>query len=174
MKKTLITLLIALSTLVTNAQETTFGAKLGANFTNYYGDDVDNSKTGFVGGFTAEISLNDNISIQPELLFSFEGSKDSDLNYLRIPMIAKYYPTEGLSLNFGPQLGILMLAEDSDGEDLKDATNTIDVDLQFGSTYTFEGGLSITAAYNYGLTEIFKESDAKLSAFQISLGYSFL
>lgn len=174
MKKFLLFICITLVSVQLNAQ-TSFGAKLGANFSSYYGDDADNidGKTGLHLGFLSDISVNENMSVQPELLFSFEGADGVDINYIRIPVLAKYYPIEGLSFNFGPQLGVMVLAEDEAGNDLKDSVNSIDVGLIFGASYVLENGFFATASYNYGLTEVFENSDLKISMFQIGIGFQF-
>ena len=83
-----------------------------------------------VGGF-AEIGISEKFTFQPELLFSMEGSKYESnssgtdfgfdysessettlkLNYLNLPLLAKYYATEDLFFVAGPQLGFLMSAK---------------------------------------------------------------
>ncbi len=79
----------------TNAQQTRFGIKGGLNLSTVVGGEVENTKTfvGFhVGGF-AEINIVEKFFIQPELLFSAQGTKvdgpfedgDIKLNYLNIP-----------------------------------------------------------------------------------------
>jgi hypothetical protein len=69
-----------------------------------------------------EIPLAKNFSIQPELLYAQQGTKISlsyevtnshyksnlDLNYLNIPVMLKYYVLKGLTVQAGPQIGILL------------------------------------------------------------------
>lgn len=169
-------MLISSAIFTITAQETTFGAKFGVNLSNYYGDDVNDSdsKTHIFGGFTADISLTDNFSIEPGVMFSFEGNKDVDVNYLRVPLLAKYYVIEGLSLNFGPNLGFAVSSETSEGVSLTDVTKTVDVDLQFGASYLFDNSLSVSLGYNHGLTDVFDNGiDYKTSVWQLSIGYRF-
>src|SRR5687768_2381617 len=104
MKKITLSIIAVLAFGFTNAQETKFGVKAGVNFANLSGDDVfgDNStKIGFnVGGF-AEIKLSEKFAIQPEILYSTQGTKseiegvDDDiflnLSYLNVPVMARYY-----------------------------------------------------------------------------------
>src|SRR6476620_11456259 len=101
----------------TNAQQTRFGIKGGLNVSTVVGGDVDNTKSlvGFHVGGLAEIHVVEKFFIQPELLYSTQGTKidgpfgtdgDVKLNYLNIPVLAKYYFIENkFSVEAGPQLG---------------------------------------------------------------------
>jgi Outer membrane protein beta-barrel domain len=81
---------------ISNAQEARFGAKGGVNFSNFGGDADDaDMKVGFaIGGF-AEVKFSDKFAVQPELLFTLLGAKRRDiyanLNYIAIPLMAKYF-----------------------------------------------------------------------------------
>jgi hypothetical protein len=92
-----------------------FGAKAGLNLATLTGDvQGEETKTGFHIGGMAEISLNDKFSVQPELLFSTQGTDSEfgddgiNLSYINLPVMAKYYVTEGLSIEAGPQIGFLV------------------------------------------------------------------
>ena len=150
-----------------NAQEEAvrFGAKAGLNIASITGDFTDelSSKIGFTLGGVVEIPVRDKFAFQPEVLFSTQGAKyeDSDvgysdestvkLSYINIPMMAKFYVAEGLSLQAGPQLGILVSAKD-EGEyteqnvtveydtDIKDDLSTVDFGLNIRQ---FDGELAI-------------------------------
>ena len=183
-----------------NAQETKFGVKGGLNIANLSGDIEDNSsKVGFhVGGFV-EIKVSDKFSVQPELLFSTQGTKVEEsgnnfsskstlnLSYLNIPVMAKYYVAEGFSLEAGPQIGFLTAAKAdftttqsgitvSGDEDVKDSFESIDFGVNFGAGYDFTKNLSAGLRYNLGLANIAKDSgDEKISnnVLSVSLGYKF-
>jgi hypothetical protein len=182
MKKLLLSALAVCAFSFSNAQEKiTFGAKAGLNLATLTGD-VENAdmKAGIHFGGMAEISINDKFSVQPELLFSTQGAKYEDsyndgfetgkiegkekLTYINLPIIAKYYVTEGLSLEAGPQIGFLVSAEqeydatyreissgleysDSGENDIED-TNAIDFGLNFGLGYKLDSGLNFSARYN--------------------------
>ena len=206
MKKLLITLLAFTSFSYMNAQEDgiRFGAKAGLNIANLTGDGADevDSKTGFHIGGVVEIPISEAFAIQPELLFSSQGAKSefSDefrnaestqtLNYINIPIMAKYYVTKGLSLQAGPQIGILVSSNfESEGsfdngseiesfeieDDSTDGISTIDFGLNFGAGYQLDAGLFFDARYNLGLSNINDEGDAEIQngVFQISVGYKF-
>ena len=203
MKKIILTVAAVFAFGFANAQETKFGVKGGLNVANLTGDeDEDNSsKVGFhVGGFV-EIKVSDKFSVQPELLFSTQGTKleesgtnysyESNLNlsYLNIPVMAKYYVAEGFSLEAGPQIGFLTTAKSdftatesgitvSGDEDVKDEFESVDFGVNFGAGYDFTENLSVGLRYNLGLSNVYKTeagNDFKNSnnVFSVSLGYKF-
>ena len=174
-----------------NAQEVKFGAKAGLNLASITGDETDGieSRTAFHVGAVAEISVSDKFSVQPELLYSAQGAKDSfegidvdaKIDYLNLPIMAKYYVAEGFSLELGPQVGFLLSAKaEGGGEsiDFKDETKGIDFGANFGVGYKLESGLNFGARYNLGLSNIndgegsddFKNQN---SVIQLSVGYFF-
>ncbi len=191
MKKLLLSALAVCAFSFSNAQEektstsldVTFGVKAGLNLATLTVENTD-VKAGYHVGAMAEIKLNDKFSIQPELLFSAQGTKYNEgnedkniLSYINLPIMGKYYVTEGLSLEVGPQIGFLVNAEtEFDGEyfDIEN-TNTIDFGVDFGLGYKLDSGLNFSARYNYGLTNFNSDSDfvAKNSVFQFSVGYFF-
>jgi len=117
-----------------------FGLKTGMNVASITGDDTDNldSRVAFFFGGFAELCVTDQFSFQPELLYSMQGAKYSEsegydgkfkLDYLNVPLMGKYYVTEALSIEAGPQIGFLVSAKDeydligggeSGEEDIKD------------------------------------------------------
>ena len=63
-------------------------------------------------------------------------------------------------------------------EDLKEygydeKANTFDFAIAIGLGYEFDFGMTIDARYNWGLTKIYEDDNAKNSVFMISLGYKF-
>lgn len=211
MKRILLTVAAVFAINFMNAQEVKYGVKAGLNISTFSGDISDfadvKSKAGFhVGGF-AEFKLTDKFSIQPELLYSTQGTKTemtySDevsfnhrkdnlkFGYLNLPIMAKYYVIEGLSIEAGPQVGFLLSAKneyratasfygeelsDSDEIDIKDNYKKIDFGFNFGAGYEFTENIFVQARYNLGLVNILDDSDdfkVHNSVFQISLGYKF-
>jgi hypothetical protein len=175
-----------------NAQDVNFGAKAGVNFATITGDDVDSfsSRTAFHLGFVAEIVITETFSFQPELLYSAQGSDYSDdffegtveVDYLNLPLMAKFYVGEGFSLEAGPQVGFLLSAKDKyDGgeDDWSDITKGIDFGLNFGVGYKLEGGFNFGARYNLGLTDVNDDPDSlgdsayKNSVIQAYVGFFF-
>ena len=217
MKKLLLFVAVtALSVGATQSQELRFGAKAGVNFASIGGDDTDGigGRTSFHVGGLAEIPLFDKFAIQPELLYSSEGAQDKDtetymgvtveykstlkLDYINIPIMAKYYIIDGLAAEAGPQFGILVSAKaedeisgggDSESEtyDVKDQFKTLDVGFGLGASYRLDFGLFFSARYIIGLSDITEDieydlgygmtvvddSKQKNNVFQLSVGYTF-
>jgi len=188
-----------------NAQESIkFGIKAGVNFSTFGGDaDNADSRTGFHAGAVAEFKLSENFSVQPELLYSQLGAKteynESDglgiyrveetakYDYIALPILAKYYIIEGLSIEAGPQVGFLINAKgetkiSAGGEsgtseaDVKDLTKSVDFGVAAGLAYDLPMGVFFQARYYAGLSNTYDgegNADIKNSAFQISVGYKF-
>ncbi|KFF05039.1 porin family protein [Flavobacterium reichenbachii] len=194
MRKIILSALAVMAFGLTNAQSTKFGVKGGLNLSNIVGGDVENTNSlvGFhVGGF-AEIKIADKFAIQPELLYSAQGTKidggpvfgdfDVKLDYLNIPVLAKYYIVEKFSVEAGPQLGILLSAK-SDGDDVKDSFKSVDFGFNIGAGFHFTENLSINLRYTIGLSPLAEDADiddeeeyydsAKNSNLALSLAYKF-
>ncbi len=182
---------IAVFGFTASAQEVNFGAKAGVNFASIGGDDVGDldGRTGFHVGVIAEISISEKFSVQPELLYSAQGAKESfegqeiklNADYLNVPIMAKYYVAEGFSIEAGPQIGFLMSAKakvGSEEEDLKDSIKGTDFGINFGVGYKMDSGLNFGARYNLGLADINDGEDSGSSklhnnVIQVSVGYFF-
>lgn len=180
MKKLIFIGILFFSFSAMQAQEMGFGIKGGVNFATLTGDDVDDvdSRTGFHLGLIAEFGLSESFSIQPELLYSAKGAEDGDmtwkLDYLTIPVMAKYFATDAFSIEAGPYIGFNTTSEiDMDGGsvDIGDDTESTDFGVGFGLGYELPMGVFFQARYALGLSDIMTDVDAKNSAFQLSVGY---
>ena len=174
------------STLNGASQTFEFGLKAGVNLATISGNVSDlDTRTGLLFGVVGEFDVWLNFSIQPELLYSTQGFKaDGDtvkIDYLNLPIMGKYYVAEGLSLEFGPQLGLLLSAnsEIDDEGDVGYQYSSIDFGINFGLGYKLESGLNFGIRYNLGLAnmanfidEIFNDYKIQNSVFQISVGYN--
>jgi Outer membrane protein beta-barrel domain len=186
---------------VSNAQEDasnkdsmaiSFGVKGGVNFATISGNDIDTpeSRTSFHVGVVGEFPLADILSLQVEALYSgqgfeyeFEGSDgdkaEMQLDYINVPVLAKVYVFKGLSIEAGPQFSFLVNEEadlnpnSNDGDVNLDDAETFEFGVAAGLTFQTEIGLFATGRYNVGLTEIYKDVDAKNSVFQLGIGYKF-
>jgi len=182
----------------TFSQDVKFGVKAGVNFSDITGEEVDSfdGLTCFHFGLVAEILFSDTFAIQPELLYSRQGSKYEEdygegydiegtvkVDYINIPIMAKYFVAEGFSIEAGPQIGFLRSAKDEyedDEEDIKEYLKGTDFGVNFGLGYKLENGLNFAARYNIGLsdnldTDEFEAEGAeyKNSVIQLSIGYFF-
>lgn len=179
MKKICFAVVVLLLSIPAMAQ---FGIKGGLNFASLNGSDADafDGLTSFHIGLVKEISVFDNLSIQPELLYSTQGAKidqpdgDEDnykLNYLTLPVLLKFYLNNEFSIHGGPQVAVLL------GETKNVApidTNTFDYGFAAGLEYAITKGFFVQGRYYYGgLTEITDDADIKNSVIQLSLGFKF-
>lgn len=178
-------------------QQVKFGPKAGLNFANLSGDDNSDMLTGFHVGAVAEIKFNEKFSIQPEVVYSAQGTKytetfpvlgtvETSLNndYINIPILAKYYIVDGFSVEAGPQVGFLMKSESkveggsgSVTTDSKDNFKSTDFGLGLGLAYDLPVGLFVNARYNLGLSDIRENTSAgdavKNNVIQVGIGYKF-
>ena len=172
MKKIILIIAVVLTVTFANAQkDMKFGVKAGYTNSNFTGDVSYDATTGFYVGGLIDFSISENFHVQPELLYSGEGAKDAKLNYLRIPIMAKFYVMDGLSLQAGPEI-----AFKAGGDTIaKDNSKSMDYGLGFGAGYELESGLMFDARYNLGMANISNVDgvNEKTTSFNIGLGYRF-
>ncbi|MFH6999221.1 porin family protein [Flavobacterium sp. FlaQc-57] len=163
MKRIILAAIAVMAFGFTNAQQTRFGVKGGLNLTSFAGGNYYDSKSlvGFqVGGF-AEIKIIERLAIQPEVLFSTQGAKqevgmtdfDTKLNYINVPVLAKFYITKQFTVEAGPQIGFLVSAKNN-GNDAKDGFKSVDTGFNFGAGYNFTENVSVGLRYTVGLSNI--------------------
>jgi opacity protein-like surface antigen len=205
MKKIILTAVAVLVFGFVNAQKAEFGIKGGLNVANQsYSGEVSPSPSSIIGfhiGGFVEVKVSDKFSIQPELLYSTQGSEfDMTVNnngiyydtkntfklaYINIPVMFKYYAAEKFSLQAGPQIGFLTSSKmetevigQSVTQDVKDLFETVDFGLNIGAGYDFTKKVSAGIRYNFGLANVAKIDDGsndkiKNNVFSVSLGYKF-
>lgn len=134
------------------------------------------SIVGFNAGVSAEIMFSKRFGIEPGVLFSMQGAKISGeklhLDYINIPVYAKYYIIRGFNVFAGPQVSFNVRAK-SGGESVKDIVRTADFGLGLGAGYQFGWGLMVSLGYNIGFVDIQKASTAKNGVFQVNVGWRF-
>jgi hypothetical protein len=171
------------------------GIKAGANITKVEGRSFkDEFRYGYLLGGFAEISLGKKLSIQPEVIFNqfqtrtdtafkaiyqnaFNSATNGDvkLNYLSIPVLLNYKLGSALSVQAGPQFGILL---DQDKNLLQNGENAFrsgDLSLLGGATLKL-GKIRLNGRYAVGLNninDIDNRDEWKSQAWQLSLGYAF-
>ncbi len=155
-------------TFSSQAQDIKFGFKGGVNFATLNGDDVDDNldgRTGYHIGAVAQISLMETIAIQPELIYSAQGIDDLDIDYLNLPVLFKLKFAGIASVEAGPQFGFVVNDSFEVGE-----PESFDLSGAVGAGVEF-GGFFGQIRYNFGLTDVVEDAEAKNSNFQISVGY---
>lgn len=173
MKRVLITFLtIGLFTLSAQAQGVRAGVKLGANLNKIEGQSFnDGFDLSYHAGAFFEIDLNKKWGIQPEILWNQttgrrsnfnslyasvanpNGSEKFKLNYLSIPLLLRYNIGNILSLNAGPQFGILLQEDKTLLQSGQSAFKDGDFSMVAGAQLNFKF-IRIYGRYNIGLQNI--------------------
>lgn len=201
MKKTFLLVAIAIIGFgaSSNAQEYwNFGVKGGVNFSNMSssGFEENNSRTGFHLGVLAEIPVSERFSVQPEVLYSTQGTEarrvfsgeriegEYQLDYVQVPVIAKFYVIDGLALEAGPSFNFLVEEEydfESNNLDLEtdsEFASTFEFGGAVGASYKFNNGFFLNGRYVLGFTDAFDsdnfDDDAiKNNGIQLGDGFQF-
>lgn len=189
-KKFLASLIIGLAiSSVSVAQGFHMGIKGGTNMLKI--DDKsfqDEYKFGYNLGAFAEINFNKKWGIQPEVLWSqsnyttatdledmIPGSKSDmnvTLNYLQMPLLLSYRPAKFISLQAGPQFGILIDEDKSLLQNGGDAFKKGDFSMLAGAQLNL-GPLKAGARYAIGLNDIGdidNQSEWKSKGWQLYVG----
>ena len=190
-----------------NSMDISFGVKGGFNFATVDGDNLEsaNARTNFHVGALVEFPIADIFSLQVEALYSGQGAEYSpnspltsetgeilaeagsyntelQLDYINVPVLAKFYVFEGFSLEAGPQFSFLLNDEfDSKptdgGGDLpspfRKTANTFEFGMAGGLTFQTNMGFFATARYIRGLSDIADDVELNNAVFQVGVGYKF-
>jgi hypothetical protein len=178
------------------------GLKAGLNVANLSIEDSQGQKPlmGLAAGGLVNYALNDEFSIQPELLFSQEGTqwKDEDyeqknrLNYFNIPILVQYRHSSGFFAHTGPQIGLLLSAKSkykdqlpsiggvgddepggviSGSTDIKSFMSKAVISWALGAGYLHESGFGVNVRYNRGLSNsLSKNNDGKGTSSVFNIG----
>lgn len=160
-----------------------FGLKAGLNVSTISNSDS-KSKAGLYGGTFANIPVSQSFSVQPEVLYSRIGGKDSEvkvnMDYIVVPILLQYNPLTNLYLEVGPQFGFMVSAKGKSrglSADLKDNFRTFDLGLGLGAGYYFTSNIGVNVRYVAGLTDVIKDREggdiSRNGVFQIGFAYKF-
>jgi hypothetical protein len=168
------------------------GVKGGVNITKVQGQSFrDEFRYGYhLGGF-AEIGLGEKWAVQPEVLFNqyqtradssfkniyqnalnFSNYQDVKLNYLSVPILLNYKVGSLITLQAGPQVGILVDQSKNLLQNGKEAFSTGDFSMIGGAVINISK-LRLSGRYFVGLNNISDIDDKnkwKNQGFQLSLG----
>ena len=82
MKKIILSVVMLSATFFVSQAQVQYGLKAGANFYTFGGDEVENedlnSKFGLHIGGLVNFSVSEKFKVQPEIVFSIQGSKQTD------------------------------------------------------------------------------------------------
>ncbi|MDX1601800.1 MAG: porin family protein [Salinimicrobium sediminis] len=170
-----------------------FGVKGGVNFSTFSGDGFsdfkdESARTGYHLGLLAEVPVSDRFSVQPEVLYSAQGfdlvrrednnDVEHQLDYITVPVMAKFYVFDGLALEAGPQFGFVVEEAIDFGsteiERYDNNRNDFDLSLGLGASYKFNK-FFLYGRYNAGMTDIYDVEgvEAKNSVIQAGVGLLF-
>ncbi|HPF10254.1 MAG TPA: porin family protein [Flavobacteriaceae bacterium] len=190
------------------AQPIKIGVKAGLNLSNCHTSmsfgELYNNKLGYHFGIIGLLNSSETFGVQPEILYSrqgFVGGKTEyrfyadqapsyatpvfHFDYLNLPVMLNYSPIGKLSLQAGPQLGLLLnhsinlrevsgdISEFEDELTSTDASSlsTFDFGLAFGAQVNLQKWL-IQLRYILGITGIAKNGEGIQNRnLQLSLGY---
>lgn len=219
MKKLLLVASVVLMGVGVNAQEFRFGPKAGFAMSTMKidekQDDLGARKmspkyTFYIGGM-AEYKINDNFGLQAEVLYSPLGAKEKidginagvvfvgeqtkvELGTILVPVSAKYFFTENISVAAGANFGVILTAKqktvvgsdfisiDVEGEngsgevDIKKDIKKLNIAPFVGVEYMLENGLFFDARYSLGVSNLSNDgSGGKVtnSFAQIGVGFKF-
>ena len=190
MKKFLVLLLVAVTASSASFAQFRIGPKLGANIGKIDGKGFDEQyKLGYHLGVFAEIPLGKKFGLQPEILWNQinsdtasgfkaiysnldENVKDPQLNYLSIPLLLSYKPSKFLSLQAGPQYGILLNKNKTFIDNGKEAFKNGDFSLLLGAQLNILS-VRVYGRYAIGLNNINdlpNQDQWKTTGFQLGVG----
>ena len=150
-----------------------FGIYAGANFANINGDDAtfSGSSTGFHAGLMwCALSTGGLLSVWLEPGYNQIGSKydagtsggsgTAKLDYIMLPIMARFQTKIGLYGEIGVQTQFLVSAKKG-GASFKDDVNDFDWGFPIGVGFEFRRRIGISARWYNGLTDLNKLSGAK-------------
>jgi hypothetical protein len=198
---------------VTNTiKKQSFGIKTGFNLANtsnslaplapganVYSDPK--MKMGLILGVFSQFQLSEGLRLQPELMYSAEGSIidgkigasstmatlfRNRINYLNIPLMLQFTKGSGFYAEVGPQLGFRLSAKykfenptttgggQTSVTDMKNTTKGTAFSLGAGVGYELPSGIGLGLRYMFGLTDISTTSTSiKSNVLSIGLQYRF-
>jgi hypothetical protein len=169
MKKNVLAIAVFMAFAINSqAQKISGGIKGGLNITDVAGLNGDNRLSGHIGVFLNS-RLNAQWSIQPELLYSGQGQQFKvateeftlALNYVQIPIMFQFHPTKQAYLEFGPQIGLLLAANqknDDDKWEVDEYYSKADIGLGVGLGFNLTRQVGIYGRYVLGLSDISKRN----------------
>ncbi|RYY98990.1 MAG: PorT family protein [Chitinophagaceae bacterium] len=194
MKARLPFLLAALLAAQVSIAQFNIGPKAGVNLTKIEGKSFrEGFQTGYHLGAFMEIGLGKKWHLQPELLFNqVQGRYDTafsqvyqnafsdassgnvKLNYLSIPLLLNYHVGNALSLQAGPQFGILINKDKNLLQNGSEAFKGGDLAL-LGGAQLHLSKLRFTGRYGVGLSnlnDITTKEKWKSQTIQLSVGFA--
>lgn len=187
---TLLAVAIAISS-ITSSQGLHAGVKGGVNLLKVDGKSFSQEfRHGYNFGGFVELSFNDKWGVQPEVLWNQANTrtsaefndiydegirelKDVKLNYLSIPILLNYKVSKLITLQAGPQFGVLINKDQNLLDNGREAFKRGDFALLGGAQINF-GALRVGGRYAVGLyniNDIDNRDQWKNQGFQLYAGF---
>ncbi|HYN06042.1 MAG TPA: porin family protein [Vicinamibacterales bacterium] len=180
---------VFLVTLVSaRADAQTFGAKGGLNFSTITIEDFDTAgKASAVAGGFVRMPLFVGIGLQVEGLFAqrrvtFEDTVRDDLNYVEIPLLARYrvMTVGGRAVHVlgGGVLGLRLSAREiisGQSYDIKEAYEPVEVGAAIGGEVALTRHWLVDVRYVFGMSNAYNVPgfEGKFRTLQVTVGYGF-
>ena len=180
--------IISIMSYTAMSQKLHVGFKVGANVNKLTGKSFDDQFSfGYHLGAFVSVKLNKKFAIQPEVLFNqinvdtsstysavyqFNKVNKIQLKYMSIPILLNYKPVKFITLQAGPQFGILTNKSKNLVQNGKDAFKSGDLSM-LGGVQVNIAHLNIYARYALGLNNLNNIDDKekwKSQSIQIGLG----
>lgn len=166
-------------------QKFRFGVKAGLNLSSIEGGESYNynPRLGFYLGIVEEFYVTNEISIQPEILYSNQGGTDQDhnsvkyrLDYLSLPLMIKLYVSDKYSFHLGPQFSYNIYSKGSyikNSEIINDFSeaNKFDFGFNMGFGVEITDNMAVNARYHWGITEIRDKKDDRNMLLQLGVSF---
>lgn len=171
------------------AKSWTIQPRVGLNVADLTNGDGNKARTGFSAGVELEYHFSDILSLSMGAMYSLQGCKNkyyantnltNKLDYINIPITANVYVAKGLAVKLGVQPGFnvrnkttgLLGDLSKDSYKSNSGVRSFDFSIPVGISYEFYNFV-LDARYNWGLTNIVRNTDHKNSVFQLTIGYKF-
>lgn len=187
MKKKIILAAMAFISLAAYSQvevgKTFIKPTVGINIANISKSEMD-SRFGLLIGGELEHGLSKDFTLSGGLFYSMQGCKESSggvtytvaTDYINIPVMVNYYPTNNLALKFGIQPGLNLSAEQKASGGGQ--SETLDIDGAESIVFAIPIGVSyqisdfvIDARYNFGISNVVKDGEGKHGVFSLGVAY---
>jgi len=146
---------------------TTFGFKLGLDETFVWNSSKTVNRLGYYGGLFAETRLSRKFGLQYEIRYSrYNDAGENVLNFIEIPVVAKYYFNDKVNIFLGPRLDFLV--------DSSDGHNNFTPAVEVGVQYNFSRSFFMEAAYSISSeSQIYSDGNNGGTRTNLRLGLGF-
>lgn len=191
-------LLVPLMVTPAAAQRWSFGALGGANISTFGGSDAEGSKNhvGVVAGAQVVRTLNDNVALEVNALYSVKGAKATEgseafeamIRYIELPLLLRISPSVDGSVRPFVTVGASVAARSSCTVQGRSAGVTVSADCDEADsefkdvdftaiagagidTPLAAGTATLAVRYGYGLVDFTKSANVQNRAFSIMAGW---